>query len=114
MKRLTARWIRKAEADLAIAAALREDPRPFHDGVCFHCQQSAEKYLKALMKELGLSVVRTHDLTLLLNDLAPHDRTLEKFRRSLRTLSRFAVNYRYPGANEAGGGRCPADRAAPT
>jgi HEPN domain-containing protein len=68
-----------------------------HDGVCFHCQQCAEKYLKALLEESGLSIVKTHDLDVLLTDLAPGHPTLRAMRRGLLFLSDFAVDTRYPG-----------------
>jgi HEPN domain-containing protein len=67
------------------------------DLICFHCQQAAEKYLKALLQELGQPVPRTHNLDLLLTQLLPHDGTLRSLRRALVSLSRFAVDYRYPG-----------------
>ena len=52
MKKLTREWIRKAEADHHAAVKLHRGSDPLHDIVCFHCQQCAEKYLKAL-DELG-------------------------------------------------------------
>jgi hypothetical protein len=42
-------------------------------------------------------VTRTHDLDALLNLALPHDPKLQSFRRILRTPSRFAVDFRYPG-----------------
>lgn len=39
---------------------------PRHDAVCFHCQQSAEKYLKALLQDAGIKVAKTHNLVALL------------------------------------------------
>jgi HEPN domain-containing protein len=68
-----------------------------HDGVCFHCQQGAEKYLKALLQELGLRIRRTHELLKLLADLQPHYLSLRSLRRGLDFLTRFAVETRYPG-----------------
>src|SRR5437773_6550918 len=65
MKKLTREWVRKAEADYRVAVKVGRGAEPLHDAVCFHCQQSAEKYLKGLMEELGLSVRKTHDLDLL-------------------------------------------------
>jgi HEPN domain-containing protein len=62
----------------------------------FHCQQSAEKYLKALLQELGLPVPRTHNLSALRTLLLPHHVFLRPFRRGLEFLSRFAVGPRYP------------------
>jgi HEPN domain-containing protein len=70
-----------------------------HDQQCFHCQQAAEKYLKALLEELGLSVEKTHELEDLLDQLLPHHRPLRSLRRGLAFLSQFAVQVRYPGDN---------------
>ena len=57
MKRMTREWTRKAEADFRAAEILAAGRERFHDQVCFHCQQSTEKYLKALLEEQGLSAV---------------------------------------------------------
>jgi HEPN domain-containing protein len=82
---------------MEVARSLAVQPRPKRDSVCFHCQQSAEKYLKALLQELGLAVPRTHDLDDLLDLLLPHDAHLKPLRRGLFSLTRHAVEYRYPG-----------------
>jgi HEPN domain-containing protein len=67
-----------------------------HDQVCFHCQQCAEKYLKAVLHELGVAFSKTHDLEGLLDLLLPHHSALGRFRRGLRFLTEFAVDPRYP------------------
>jgi HEPN domain-containing protein len=82
---------------LVLAKQGRRSNVPVHDGVCFHCQQCAEKYLKGLMEELGLAVPKTHYLALLLSALAPHHPSLNSWRRGLLFLSAFAVAARYPG-----------------
>lgn len=97
MKRTTREWVRKAESDFRLAAVIAREPEPFHDEQCFHCQQSAEKYLKALLEELGLAVPRTHTLKDLLALLVPRIPTLAGLRRGLTFLTRFAVETRYPG-----------------
>jgi HEPN domain-containing protein len=97
MKKLTAAWLRKAESDFRVAKNLGGLRPPAHDEVCFHCQQAAEKYFKALLQEWGLPVPRVHDLEYLLSLLLPNDATLRVVRRGLDGLSRFAVDYRYPG-----------------
>ena len=68
-----------------------------HDGICFHCQQCAEKYLKGLLQELGISFPRTHDLEALQAQLLPHYSTLKSVGRGLAFLNDFAVEGRYPG-----------------
>src|SRR5712691_3092174 len=99
MKKLTREWVRKAEADFRVAAKLASESESFHDQLCFHCQQAAEKYLKALLEELSLSVVKIHDLEPLLDKLLPHYSSLRSLRRGLKFLTNFAVAIRYPGDN---------------
>ena len=79
-----------------MATALSRLVPPVHDGVSFHCQQCAEKYLKALLEELGLPVAKTHDLDHLLTTLLAHHAQLRALRRGLLFLSDFAVDTRYP------------------
>lgn len=97
MKRHTAQWVLKAEEDIESARILAALAKPKRDAACFHCQQAAEKYLKALLQEIGLAVPRTHELEDLLDLLLRHDGTLVPLRRSLRSLTPYAVNFRYPG-----------------
>jgi HEPN domain-containing protein len=97
MKRATRPWIRKAEDDFVVARKIAAANEALHDAVCFHCQQSAEKYLKALLEELSLTVPRTHNLDDLLTLLHSQYPTLYSMRRGLIFLTDFAVNARYPG-----------------
>jgi HEPN domain-containing protein len=66
-----------------------------------HCQQAAEKYLKALLQEFGLVVPRIHELLLLLQRLIAHDGALAarfaSLKRGLDKLTPYAVEFRYPG-----------------
>lgn len=97
MKKLTRQWVKKAEADYRLAVKLGRGEEPFHDQICFHCQQAGEKYLKGLMEELSVPIPRTHNLVALLPLLAPHHSSLRSLRRGLDFLTRFAVDTRYPG-----------------
>lgn len=50
MNEIVAEWIAKVEEDYRTAEReLRVRKAPSHDVVCFHAQQCAEKYLKALL-----------------------------------------------------------------
>ena len=102
MKRLTAEWVRKEEADVRAANKLAGVKPPLHDVTCFHCQQAAEKYLKSLLVELGLDVPRTHNLVALLPLLVPYYSQLRRFRRGVDFLTRFATETRYPGESATG------------
>lgn len=91
--------MRKAEADYRLAVKLGRGSEEFHDQLCFHCLQAAEKYLKALLQELGAVIPRTHILRDLASLLLPHYSELSSLRRGAKFLTRFAVGTRYPGEN---------------
>jgi HEPN domain-containing protein len=101
MKQATRDWVKKAEEDYLAALDLsRRRKSQLHNTVCFHCQQSAEKYLKARIEEAGLRIPRTHDLESLLNILLQVEPLWAALRPALQNLTDFAVDFRYPG-NEA-------------
>lgn len=76
---------------------LAERKPKLRDLVCFHCQQAAEKHLKALLQEFDVRIPRIHELNQLLKLLLPYDPSLKGLKRFVRSLSRYAVEYRYPG-----------------
>jgi HEPN domain-containing protein len=55
-------WIAQAEEDYSAAKALFLLRKPLLSGTCFHAQQSAEKYLKALLIFKDEDFPKTHDL----------------------------------------------------
>ena len=89
-------WVRKAEEDRRTLVQLRSCRPMVHSSICFHCQQMAEKYLKALIHERGIMVPRTHNCGALVDLLGPSDRTLVRLRKGAAGLNRFAVGPRYP------------------
>jgi len=99
MKRHTLQWVKKAEQDVVAARALAAQKPTPRDAACFHCQQAAEKYLKALLQEVGAAVPRTHNLKQVMDLLLPHEATLRPLRRSVASLTKYAVEHRYPGAS---------------
>ena len=100
MSPLTAEWVAKAEADYAGAVALtRRRKNPLHDLDCFHCQQCAEEYLKALLQEAGIAFPKTHVLTdLHRQTVGPHP-MLAGLAPHLVILEDYGVKFRYPGMN---------------
>ena len=98
MKPITREWIDKAEGDFAMMEREgRARKNPSYDGICFHAQQCAEKYLKAWLSQAGIEFAKTHDLPALLDLVLPREPLWEVFRRDLAYLSDFAVAFRYPG-----------------
>ena len=90
-------WVRRAEEDFTLARAALRRKQPLASGACFHAQQCAEKYMKALLISRGAEFPRTHDLLLLNNLCSANGILLEIEPRHLNTLTDFAVRTRYPG-----------------
>jgi len=99
MNPLTREWIQKAESDILVAEKLlRVRKLPANDAICFHAQQCAEKYLKALLQEHGKHIPKLHDLGELLNLVVSFDPACQFLLADLETLNDYAVDFRYPGA----------------
>lgn len=98
MKAATRDWIQKAEADYLAAIDLaRRRKQPLPDTVCFHCQQAAEKYLKACLEEVAVKFPKTHDLESLLSLRLPFAPLLSALTPAAKRLTPFGVVIRYPG-----------------
>ena len=98
MKPIAAEWVAKAEGDFAIMEReCRARKNPNYDGICFHAQQCAEKYLKARLCEADITFSKIHDLVALLEEVLEAEPAWETFREDLAYLSDFAVAFRYPG-----------------
>ena len=93
-----AEWVEKAEGDWHTAGReLRATEFPNYDAVCFHAQQCAEKYFKALLTEQDIRFPKMHHLPTLLDLLVPVCPEAEMSRPDLASLTPFAVDLRYPG-----------------
>lgn len=94
----TAEWIRKAEADYENARILARQRRKFlPDNICWSCQQSAEKYLKAFLVRHKIEYPRRHDLVQLRNICAEIDPAFHLLTDAIMTLDKFGTDIRYPG-----------------
>jgi HEPN domain-containing protein len=89
------RWLEFALGDLAVARTLVDREDLPHRVCCFHCQQAAEKALKALLIRHGIVFPRTHDLDRLLMLLPVKSRVRLAF-PDLSDVSVWAVESRYP------------------
>src|SRR2546427_8714820 len=95
--RVAGGWAVMAEGDLRAAELLLASS----EGgdlwiVCFHAQQCAEKYLKALLTLCAVDFPRVHDLTELLH-LVPGGIGLGLSSEEIAALNPYAVDTRYPG-----------------
>jgi HEPN domain-containing protein len=85
--------LRAAETDLAASPPLLED-------TLFHCQQAAEKAMKALLSWHDEPFRKTHDLVEVGRQCVEIDATLEPLFRRSAPLTEYAWKFRYPGESE--------------
>lgn len=90
-------WVERAEEDLIVARSSLRRTRPLTRSSCFHAQQSAEKYLKAILIANRSTFPKTHDLLELHGLCARLGILLPVGLKDLSTLSDHAVRSRYPG-----------------
>jgi len=67
------------------------------DLVCFHCQQAAEKFLKAFLICQKTPFAKTHDLLALLELCTKHHPEFELRSELFEVLNPYSVRFRYPG-----------------
>lgn len=89
-------WFNIADLDLSAAEFLQKmNPIPV-EIICYHCQQSAEKYLKGFLALNGEEVKRTHDLIQLNKACQKHDDNFKTIQEECLMLTDYGVHLRYP------------------
>jgi HEPN domain-containing protein len=88
-------WLLKSQRDLEAAKVLFE--HGLFDVVVYHCQQSAEKALKAYLVYQEVILQKTHNLVVLLESCLAFDINFEILRDSAEILTPYATEFRYPG-----------------
>lgn len=89
-------WIRYAQMDLDVAVELSKMYRPFIEIICYHCQQSVEKILKAFWAYQDIEPPKTHDLEFLRAECQKHDESFIDMNLFCNRLKQYAVLTRYP------------------
>jgi HEPN domain-containing protein len=89
-------WLTKAHRDLDSARRLFGGDPPFRDTATYHCQQAAEKALKALLTAAEVAFPRTHDLTVLVGLAAARHPELARLDDAAIVLTPYATLFRYP------------------
>lgn len=89
-------WFNFADNDLKTAKFLLDmHPQPL-EIICYHCQQSAEKYLKGYISLKGGKLIKTHDLTLLNRMCIEYDSEFQDIEDDTIELVDYGVQVRYP------------------
>ena len=94
-------WMVKAWRDLEMARRAAEGEPPFYDAAVYHCQQSAEKAVKAFLVNHGKPYEKTHDIELLVDLAVEVDVGFSKLADAADALTPYATRFRYPNATFA-------------
>ncbi|MBN2705810.1 MAG: HEPN domain-containing protein [Deltaproteobacteria bacterium] len=94
---LTESWLIKAKRDLLAAVQLAECEKPLLDSAAYHCQQAAEKAVKAFLVFQDIRFEKTHDLDVLLNQAAKIEPEFLQLLNLGNLLTPLATEFRYPG-----------------
>ncbi|MCM1387657.1 MAG: HEPN domain-containing protein [Bacillus sp. (in: Bacteria)] len=92
-------WYDMAVVDLGVAKHLYDTyyPKPL-EIICYHCQQAAEKAIKALIMYCGVEggMPKLHDLSFLLNQIKNKIQIEDRYYDYADTLTPYGVSVRYP------------------
>lgn len=93
----TREWLTKAKHDLLAASTLLQASPALPDVAAYHCQQAAEKALKAYLFWHDRTFRKTHDLEELGRQCVAIDDELEALVEQASILTPLAWQFRYPG-----------------
>lgn len=94
MNGISGKWMQKAENDLKTAGQMLGADEIITDTLCFHCQQTAEKYLNAFLVSHGHVPEKTHKIERLLAACCQFDSSFEEL-SDVVLLTEYAVELRY-------------------
>lgn len=88
----------KAWRDLETARRVATGEPPLLDVAAYHCQQAAEKAVKAFLIHHGKPHERTHDIEVLVDLACEIDSTFRRLADAADVLTPYANRFRYPNA----------------
>ncbi|HXQ68286.1 MAG TPA: HEPN domain-containing protein [Alphaproteobacteria bacterium] len=89
------RWLEIARGDLLAARNCIDGPHFLPGFAAYHCQQAAEKLVKAILVHRGIEPPKSHDIDTLADRLSSADRSRFAL-ASLGRLTPYAIAFRYP------------------
>ena len=93
-------WLRRAKSNLERARVGKIKDEILYEDLCFDCQQSAEKVLKALLISIDKEFPPTHSIARLLEIASETKTEIPAEIRKAIDLTDYAVKTRYPGESE--------------
>jgi HEPN domain-containing protein len=85
-KNLVRSWLTKARHDLGSAQLLANEANPYLDTAIYHCQQAAEKVLKAFLVYHDTDFEKKHNLSVLVDLCAAIESIFKISKRQQRFL----------------------------
>jgi len=95
-RRLVVAWLVKADDDLRVARLLILEENALYAAGVYHCQQAAEKAIKAWLTCHDIVFPKTHDLEALLHLCRPQEPGFSAYVEHARVLTPLATEFRYP------------------
>ncbi len=89
-------WINYADKDMKAVHQLLSFHPPQIEIICYHCQQSAEKILKAFLVYMNTPPPKTHDLVKLNCKCENIDSSFDELTKSCIRLNDYSSQSRYP------------------
>jgi HEPN domain-containing protein len=90
-------WLTRAQQDLRAARILAAAENAPLDVAIYHCQQAAEKAVKAYLQWRDEPFVKTHNLRALVIQAAARDKGFDAFTKPAEILTPYVAAFRYPG-----------------
>lgn len=89
-------WVVRAWLDFRAAERLLADDSDLAEPALYHCQQAAEKILKAFLVRQSQPFARTHNLVALLGLCTAVDSEFSTLEDAAKALTPYAEVFRYP------------------
>lgn len=93
---LVAAWLRAAKNDFGSAVKLVDGDNVYPGTALYHCQQCAEKALKAFLLFHDIEFEKTHNLSVLIEICTDKNPAFRKLAEYAEALTPYATLYRYP------------------
>lgn len=90
-------WLTRANHDLRSSRALAGLDDPLLDTAIYHCQQAAEKSVKAWLQSNDDPFPKTHDIEDLVERASGIDPDFRTFAKAASVLTPYVSAFRYPG-----------------
>jgi len=90
-------WLEYAQRDYDFAVDVESHFWPKHmEKICYNCQQSTEKSLKAVLACYEVDIPKSHNIGQLVDECKKHDSSIKMEDKVSRQMTRYATISRYP------------------